>query len=375
MGVLNADWYSYLTEDFKLARKAYKNNDRAVFDCPKCGRATVVRIDHIKSKIVRLGFYECSICRRNISTARQAFKDKYGDKNPFQLESVKTKIKETNLERHGVDCLLKKPEIHAKGIEAARSPEARAKAKATLQQNYGVAHPCALNQALAKKVLKDRAKTLRDLWKSTGVKYCPTCKKDISLKKYGSGALYKSTKCRKCQNKYLSIWRALFFRKYPEKKLMNTIRHFIHRIFKTSTDAHFLEAIDVVGCELSVFKDYIANQFQPNMTWENWGVDTWHLDHIIPLSKFSKTNFKLANFYKNLRPLDAKENLRKSAKLPMVLIYKELPKKPTHKVFNDSEHDIYDLAKEYQESSVIFITEDSKIIQDLKLYFKIELKD
>ena len=51
------------------------------------------------------------------------------------------------------------------------------------------------------------------------------------------------------------------------------------------------------------------------MNWSNHG--KWHIDHIVPLSKFnpkSLKDIKKANHYSNLQPLWAKENLRKKDK-------------------------------------------------------------
>jgi len=60
------------------------------------------------------------------------------------------------------------------------------------------------------------------------------------------------------------------------------------------------------------------------MTWENHGKfsndrKTWHIDHIIPQSLLLFDNIEHPNFKKcwaleNLRPISAKENLKKSNK-------------------------------------------------------------
>lgn len=55
------------------------------------------------------------------------------------------------------------------------------------------------------------------------------------------------------------------------------------------------------------------------MSWENYGKNGWHLDHIIPLSAFDLTDpeqLKIACHYTNIQPLWARDNLVKSNKIP-----------------------------------------------------------
>jgi hypothetical protein len=69
-----------------------------------------------------------------------------------------------------------------------------------------------------------------------------------------------------------------------------------------------------LGCSIEFFKEYIASKFEPWMTWENRGIDTWHLDHIIPLASFDLTDreqFKRAAHYTNHQPLKAEDNRNK----------------------------------------------------------------
>lgn len=75
-------------------------------------------------------------------------------------------------------------------------------------------------------------------------------------------------------------------------------------------------AVADLGCSIEEFKQYIERQFQPRMSWDNYG--EWHLDHIIPLSSFDLTNreqFLKACHYTNYQPLWAKDNLSKSDSL------------------------------------------------------------
>ena len=73
-------------------------------------------------------------------------------------------------------------------------------------------------------------------------------------------------------------------------------------------------AVHDLGCSIPEFQAYIAGLFWPGMSWENYG--KWHLDHILPLSKFDLTDreqFLKACHYTNIQPLWATDNLKKNA--------------------------------------------------------------
>ena len=66
-------------------------------------------------------------------------------------------------------------------------------------------------------------------------------------------------------------------------------------------------------------KEHLETQFDEQMTWENYG-SYWHIDHIYPQSRLPFDSLKHPNFQKcwalsNLRPLEAKENQSKGAKI------------------------------------------------------------
>ena len=73
----------------------------------------------------------------------------------------------------------------------------------------------------------------------------------------------------------------------------------------------------LVGCSNDELKTYLEKQFAPGMTWENYGVHGWHIDHIIPLSSARDDVERLKQLchYTNLQPLWAEDNRRKSNRL------------------------------------------------------------
>ena len=77
-------------------------------------------------------------------------------------------------------------------------------------------------------------------------------------------------------------------------------------------------ALKLVGCDLEFLKQYLENQFKKGMSWNNWSMHGWHIDHIIPLDAFDLTILeeqKKAFHYTNLQPLWAIENLQKGNRI------------------------------------------------------------
>ncbi len=73
--------------------------------------------------------------------------------------------------------------------------------------------------------------------------------------------------------------------------------------------------MDLIGCSIPDLIKYLENKFLPGMTWENHGL--WHIDHIIPCSKFNLTLDKervQCFHHTNLQPLWAEDNISKGCK-------------------------------------------------------------
>lgn len=96
-----------------------------------------------------------------------------------------------------------------------------------------------------------------------------------------------------------------------KRKLRSRLWHAINYNYSTG------EAIDNLGCSLKDFKLYMESKFQSGMTWDNWSLHGWHVDHIKPLCNFNLANqeeLKKACHYTNLQPLWSNENWLKGGK-------------------------------------------------------------
>ena len=92
-------------------------------------------------------------------------------------------------------------------------------------------------------------------------------------------------------------------------KLSCSLRDRLRKALKDSQRSG--SAVRDLGCSIPDFKIWLEKQFQNGMTWNNYG-KVWHIDHIIPLSKFDladRNQLVKACHWFNLRPLWARENI------------------------------------------------------------------
>jgi len=75
--------------------------------------------------------------------------------------------------------------------------------------------------------------------------------------------------------------------KDPLFKLSGNLRNLIKNGFLNSKEKGFSskgrKTKEILGCSFEEFKNYLENQFDENMNWENQG-SYWTLDHIKPVS-------------------------------------------------------------------------------------------
>ena len=85
------------------------------------------------------------------------------------------------------------------------------------------------------------------------------------------------------------------------------MRHRIIYALKNINTKKLTKTAKLLGCSSEQLKTYLESKFLPTMTWENYG-KLWHVDHILPCSKFNLKNEeqqKICFHYTNLQPLFA----------------------------------------------------------------------
>lgn len=126
---------------------------------------------------------------------------------------------------------------------------------------------------------------------------------------------------KKQRNEIAKLYKSKRTKRDLNYKLCNALRSRMYHAIKNSQKVG--SAVFDLGCSVEEVKTYLESKFYPNpetyenMTWDNWGRNGWHIDHITALHKFDLTNreeFLKACHYTNLQPLWYEENLRKTRK-------------------------------------------------------------
>ncbi len=101
----------------------------------------------------------------------------------------------------------------------------------------------------------------------------------------------------------------------PQIRISESLRGRLRACIKNKKQSVSLK--EIVGCNYLYLKNHIESKFVDNMSWDNYGVRGWHIDHIKPCSLFDLNDIeqqKQCFNYKNLQPMWARDNIIKSNK-------------------------------------------------------------
>ncbi len=100
----------------------------------------------------------------------------------------------------------------------------------------------------------------------------------------------------------------------PSLEIYHTIRAQYKRIIQDFKRGYNVKPHALWGCDLKTFIAHIESKWKDGMTWANHGFNGWHIDHIIPCSKFDFTkrqDREQCFHYTNTQPLWHFENSAK----------------------------------------------------------------
>lgn len=104
----------------------------------------------------------------------------------------------------------------------------------------------------------------------------------------------------------------------PDFRLKKVMRQNVRRVLLGDLKNESSEKIN--GYSTQELRMHIERMFLRGMNWDNYG--DWHIDHIIPICWYIENGINdcsVVNALSNLRPMWAKDNIRKSARIQELL--------------------------------------------------------
>lgn len=118
------------------------------------------------------------------------------------------------------------------------------------------------------------------------------------------------------KNRFKAMKNSNFNRRYhsdPQFKARLKLKQKLRRLMLGQYDDQF--SWNLVGCTKDQLRRHIEAQFERGMTWENYGVNGWVVDHIRPVCKFNLLELDQRQncfHYSNLQPMWYEQNRKKS---------------------------------------------------------------
>ena len=165
-----------------------------------------------------------------------------------------------------------------------------------------------------------------------GYKICTSCKQELLLTEFkpGKGRFGVGANCKTCFNKKWNEYQKRTGQNKKHNKLKRQTD--IQWKLKANLRGRYLDAlkrhtsggkvnkhhsaIDLLSCSIEFYKQYLEQQFKPDMNWENHGM-LWEIDHIKPCVAFDLTDPKQQQEcfnYTNTQPLYYSDNRSKKDK-------------------------------------------------------------
>lgn len=173
-----------------------------------------------------------------------------------------------------------------------------------------------------------RLKPKKDAWKRRNPEKVRRSQQKAALRRRALGIRYvESAASRK---RRLERCRRNFRQRYKKDlafTLLRVLRLRLHLVVNGRGSKG--RAVELLGCSIETFRGHIESQFQAGMSWANYGLHGWHIDHIMPCAVFDlRDPEQVARcfHYTNMRPVWAHDNLRKSSRVEgeLPLIYRHV---------------------------------------------------
>ena len=150
-------------------------------------------------------------------------------------------------------------------------------------------------QCMVKKVLAYRKKNIKK-WRTYHSAYVEKNREALRVKQRAHyqatiderrayGRKYRKIYLKKEPKKIRDLARVYSRKRRSEDPMFRLILNLRRRLNHLLNGSKSQRTLELTGCDSKFLKSHLEAQFAPKMTWGNYG--KWHVDHIIPLSKYN----------------------------------------------------------------------------------------
>lgn len=150
--------------------------------------------------------------------------------------------------------------------------------------------------------------------RSGTTKSCGCYKLEIKVKQLTKHGLSRTKEYlrQKARRKYIKD------KQNPKKLMELRIKDLIRKSLTSRKFRKNNKSYEILGCSYDEFRNHIEKQFTNGMNWEKFG--EIHIDHIVPLATAKTIDDVIAlNHFTNLRPMWAKDNIKKSDNIEFLI--------------------------------------------------------
>ena len=100
----------------------------------------------------------------------------------------------------------------------------------------------------------------------------------------------------------------------PLFRLVNNLRRRVQHALKGESKS--ARTLELLGCSPDEFRAHLEAQFTEGMSWDNYGKNGWHIDHIRPCATFDLSDpeqQKACFHFSNCQPMWESENVSKGS--------------------------------------------------------------
>jgi hypothetical protein len=104
----------------------------------------------------------------------------------------------------------------------------------------------------------------------------------------------------------------------PMFRLKRCLSDRVRKAIKRGVGKKLQRTLELVGCSAQELRQHLERLWTTGMSWDNYGLHGWHVDHIRPCSSFDLSDpeqQKACFHWTNLQPLWAKDNIKKGGRI------------------------------------------------------------